>query len=206
LRPGIELERLSWGAIDQRRVPNSRRTYWVLHVFRNQGKHEGEREAVAFYHPVVSFDYAIRELRDIHGGSPRLDALLFALPEQHSSRRRGRVRHVPQFDLPFRALLEKLGLRHVAGQAETRTLYSLRHFFANEQIERGIPVYDLKVVMGTSVLMLEKYYGKALSRRKQADMIGNEMMWRASLMAEQGLLQQNEPDNWHPSDEEPVEG
>jgi integrase len=40
------------------------------------------------------------------------------------------------------------------------SLYSLRHYFANRQIEGGKSIYDLAEYMGTSVKMIEQYYGK----------------------------------------------
>jgi integrase len=43
---------------------------------------------------------------------------------------------------------------------ERFTLYSLRHFYAVGRIRKGIPIYDIAANMGTSVQMIEQYYGR----------------------------------------------
>lgn len=43
---------------------------------------------------------------------------------------------------------------------ERFTLYSLRHFYAVSRLRKGIPVYDIAANMGTSVQMIEQYYGR----------------------------------------------
>lgn len=43
---------------------------------------------------------------------------------------------------------------------ERFTLYSLRHFYAVNRIRKGIPIYDIAANMGTSVQMIEQYYGR----------------------------------------------
>ena len=59
----------------------------------------------------------------------------------------------------IRIALSRLGMNR---DTENRriSLYSLRHYFATRQIEAGISIYDLSEYMGTSVSMIEKYYGK----------------------------------------------
>jgi hypothetical protein len=41
-----------------------------------------------------------------------------------------------------------------------RSLYSLRHFYATIQLQRGRNIHHLARQMGTSVKMLEKHYSK----------------------------------------------
>ena len=60
----------------------------------------------------------------------------------------------------FASLLNYCGLRtNVAG--ELRSLYSLRHFYAHQQLRNDPPtsVYDLARNMGTSVKVIESNYG-----------------------------------------------
>jgi integrase len=59
----------------------------------------------------------------------------------------------------FRRLLEDLDL--VKGQAGTdRTLYSLRHTYATQELLAGTDIHTLARQMGTSVTMLERHYSK----------------------------------------------
>ncbi len=59
----------------------------------------------------------------------------------------------------FQAMLTSIGmLKNTRG--EQYTLYSLRHFYAVSALRRRIPVYDIARNMGTSVQMIEMYYGK----------------------------------------------
>lgn len=41
-----------------------------------------------------------------------------------------------------------------------RTLYSLRHYYATQQLLAGLPMHTLARQMGTSVVMLERHYSK----------------------------------------------
>ena len=43
---------------------------------------------------------------------------------------------------------------------ERYTLYSLRHFYAVQMLRKGVGVYDIARNMGTSVKIIEEYYGK----------------------------------------------
>lgn len=60
----------------------------------------------------------------------------------------------------FKSLLEFVGLRE-NNKGEIRTLYSLRHFYAHQQLRNDPPVsvYDLASNMGTSVRVIESNYG-----------------------------------------------
>ena len=59
----------------------------------------------------------------------------------------------------FNALLAAINLSENRDK-EKYTLYSLRHFYAVMMLRRGIPVFDIARNMGTSVQIIEKYYGK----------------------------------------------
>lgn len=60
----------------------------------------------------------------------------------------------------FRSLLDFVALR-TDNKGEIRTLYSLRHFYAHQQLRNDPPtsVYDLASNMGTSVRVIESNYG-----------------------------------------------
>jgi integrase len=63
------------------------------------------------------------------------------------------------FNAAFERLLRAAGLlRDGAGQK--RTLYSLRHTYATLELRTGTDIHTLAKQMGTSVLMLERFYSK----------------------------------------------
>ena len=59
----------------------------------------------------------------------------------------------------FKLLLKETNL--LTGQADKhRTLYSLRHTYATNELLSGTDIHTLAKQMGTSVLMLERHYSK----------------------------------------------
>ena len=72
----------------------------------------------------------------------------------------------------FNALLKYIG------QTENRfgekfTLYSLRHFYAKRMLERGrVEIYDIARNMGTSVQVIEQYYGRHAENMRMAARLG----------------------------------
>ena len=57
------------------------------------------------------------------------------------------------------AVLKEAGITHNS-MGEKYTLYSLRHFYAVTSLRGGMSVYALRTNMGTSVQIIEAYYGK----------------------------------------------
>jgi integrase len=63
------------------------------------------------------------------------------------------------FNGMFGKLMRESGLlQHPSGG--TRTLYSLRHTYATEELLAGTDIHTLSKQMGTSVRMLEAHYSK----------------------------------------------
>ena len=62
----------------------------------------------------------------------------------------------------FESLLDFTGLRQDA-QKRNRTLYSLRHFYATMRLSEEVSPYLLAQQMGTSVEMLERFYGHVVT-------------------------------------------
>ena len=68
-----------------------------------------------------------------------------------------------------------------------RTIYSLRHTYATFRLESGVDIYQLARNMGTSVAMIEQFYGHTsnvaaaaeLTRapRSQKSANGNDLGW-----------------------------
>lgn len=74
----------------------------------------------------------------------------------------------------FNTVLIKAGLeRNSAG--DKFTLYSLRHFYAVQAIVNGIDVYVVARNMGTSVQMIEQYYGKHATSVESAAKLGGRV-------------------------------
>ncbi len=91
------------------------------------------------------FDQRTLEL----GTPPSKDELVFCKPDGQ-----------PLGDLkaPFERYLKKTGTLEVGGQK--RTIYSLRHTYITMRLSHGTPIYFLAMNCGTSVEMIEKFYGK----------------------------------------------
>lgn len=60
----------------------------------------------------------------------------------------------------FKELLEDAKMTRDVITGQERTLYSLRHYYATQQLLNGTPVFTLAKQMGTSVKMIEKTYSK----------------------------------------------
>ena len=72
----------------------------------------------------------------------------------------------------FRGLLESIGLSKNR-DGLTYTLYSLRHFYAVEMLRKGkVGVFDIARNMGTSVQIIEQYYGKQATPMALATKLG----------------------------------
>ena len=70
----------------------------------------------------------------------------------------------------------KIYLQHINTEknrdGERYTLYSLRHFYASRMLEKNVPVFDIARNMGTSVQIIENYYGRSVTARTKVTMLG----------------------------------
>lgn len=71
----------------------------------------------------------------------------------------------------FHAVLNSINMLQ-NNKGEKYTLYSLRHFYAVNAIRRRIPIYDIARNMGTSVQIIEQYYGKDATTMALAASLG----------------------------------
>ena len=77
---------------------------------------------------------------------------------------------IDQFDKTIRMI----GIeRNSAG--DKYSLYSLRHFYAVMGLRRGIGVFDIARNMGTSVQMIQQYYGKQATPMSMATALGGSV-------------------------------
>lgn len=69
---------------------------------------------------------------------------------------------IGSFKKSFRSLLESANVPVNNGKGN-RTIYSLRHFYATMRLSNNVSPFILAKQMGTSVEMLEKYYGQIMT-------------------------------------------
>jgi integrase len=73
----------------------------------------------------------------------------------------------------FNTVLEREGLTH-STDGEKYSLYSLRHFYAVQMLRKGrVNIFDIARNMGTSVQIIEAYYGKHATSRVLATRLGS---------------------------------
>jgi integrase len=115
----------------------------------------GLRDVVARTSDVKSYFDRIRELRcEELGQSPAKDDFIFC-------HRDGKP--IQNFKKGYSALLDAAGVA-VDNQGQKRSLYSLRHTYATFRLHEGVNQYALARNMGTSVQMLETFYGHTTNR------------------------------------------
>jgi hypothetical protein len=73
--------------------------------------------------------------------------------------RKGETATVANLNRANNALLKKLDLK-TGADGQPRTLYSWRHFYATQDLERGVSTHALSKQMGNSTTMLDKHYSK----------------------------------------------
>jgi len=88
------------------------------------------------------------------------DTLMGAkLDEPVFTTRLGAVATVPNLNRAFNALLDELDLK-TGADGRTRTLYSWRHFYATQDLERGVSTHALSRQLGNSTEMIDRHYSK----------------------------------------------
>ena len=111
----------------------------------------GIREVVARTSDVKIYFRRILELRidERQGRAPDPDGLIFCHKDGSE---------IGSFKKSFQTLLEKCGVQKDSF-GRSRTIYSLRHTYATFRLHEGVNHFALARNMGTSVQMLEEYYG-----------------------------------------------
>ena len=112
--------------------------------------------------PRVAVARYIERVRELRGAASSDDDWVFSMPDGCKI-----ITLIDQFD----GVLARVGLSHSAAN-EKFTLYSLRHFYAVMAINNDIDVYTIARNMGTSVQMIEQYYGRAATPQSRADRLG----------------------------------
>lgn len=87
------------------------------------------------------------------------------------------VKQILDFNKPFQAILKLIpynnredGLLYSA-DGKRRSLYSLRHVYADLRLSQNVSVYDLAKNMGTQIQNIEKHYSHLISRDRRAETV-----------------------------------
>ncbi len=117
----------------------------------------GERDVIPRWQVTRYIDRIIAGKAD-----PQQDDWLFAMKDGHRI-----ITLIDQFDK-----VAKLAGIERSSAGEKYSLYSLRHFYAVQSLRKGIGVYDIARNMGTSVEMIQQYYGRQATPLALATSLG----------------------------------
>ena len=163
-----EARGLRWSDIDTEPTDKPDEFNIILHV---QGK-TGAREVVARTSAVQTYFQRIWELRSKElDRKPSKDDYVFCHKDGTT---------IQTFKNGFEALITEAGV-NVDRNGEKRTIYSLRHTYATFRLQEGVNHYVLARNMGTSVKMLENYYGHT-SNRAMADELTKSKVKKPKLL------------------------
>lgn len=119
----------------------------------------GERDVIP---RVICVKYVDRMLA--RRGKTKPDDWLFAMKTGSKV-----ITLIDQFD----KVIEEAGMR-TNSHGEKFSLYSLRHFYAVMGLRGGIGIYDIARNMGTSVQMIQSYYGRQATPLSMATTLGGK--------------------------------
>jgi integrase len=148
-----EARTLRWGDISETRTTGGNARV----VFRVKGK-TGAREVVC-NRDVAKYLQRLRDFRTAEVGAVKLDEPIFCHPNGLP---------VGSYKGGFEKVLDGAGILN-GPDGKPRVPYSLRHTYATMRLAEGVGVYHLAVNMGTSVKMIEDYYGKRRVNPKMTD-------------------------------------
>lgn len=74
---------------------------------------------------------------------------------------------IQSFKKSFEQTLKRAGVLNDGSDGKKRTPYSLRHTYATMRLSEGVSVLQLAANMGTSVEMLDDFYGKKAGSRPE---------------------------------------
>jgi integrase len=150
VRPGTETKELKWKNIEFIQKPTMR----VIHITLPQGK-RGSRQLIARNELWPLLD-KLREFQPAYS-KLTLEELVAKKEDKHLFRMRDGNR---PYDLvgAFADCLEAAGLSKSDKDGKSRSLYSLRHYYATQRVLEGMSFGQLANQMGTSILMIERHY------------------------------------------------
>ena len=175
VRHGKEALRLTWKDIGTRTINDKTYVYASVITFKGQGK-KRKREVILRHN---KYSDAIKNLQRCIDRNPNLKGKKFADVIGKSSElifvavdEQGKVFQPSRIDGTFKNFLEHYEL--LVGSEGNRTLYSLRHFYATQELLRNnVSSLMLAKQMGTSEKMLEQHYGHLEVWQKAVELSGN---------------------------------
>ena len=114
--------------------------------------------------PRIDADRIIVAMLLYRKGKPERDSRLFVMPNGDN---------IITLADQFRAFLRFADIEKNA-DGEPFTLYSLRHTYATRAIQEGVDIYTIARNMGTSVSIIEQYYGKHATSVQRATTLGGK--------------------------------
>jgi len=142
-----ELRGLRWS--DMRTVQTPEGTRLVAEISGKTGSRECVFQSGAETYVKRLYDHRSHEL----GHSPAVDEPVICHKDGTP---------IGSLKVAFASLLKHAGIP-VSRNGGTRTIYSLRHFYATQRLGAEASPFLLAKQMGTSVEMLEKFYGQTVS-------------------------------------------
>lgn len=124
-------------------------------------KYEGERDVI----PAASVVPHVERVLASKGDKPDPNAWFFAMSNGSQV-----ISLADQF-----AVVLKMANRRTNSNGDGFSLYSLRHYYAVMALRNGIGVYDVARNMGTSVEMIQQYYGKQATPTLVATTLGGPL-------------------------------
>ena len=97
------------------------------------------------------YDLRIEDLTTPENEKPKIDPNSLVFCHRDGTK-------IGSFKKSFRTLIQKAGVE-LDGRGQARTIYSLRHTYATTSLQHSVNHYALAKNMGTSVAMLENFYG-----------------------------------------------
>jgi integrase len=143
-----EARLLKWRDVSSTKTLNGQKRL----IFTVRGK-TGEREVVCMEH-VERYIDRLRKFRTDEANRLNPDEPIFCHPNG---------RPIGSFKKGFQQALDEAGVLR-GSDGKKRVPYSLRHTYATMRISQGVSVYQLAANMGTSVEMIENFYGKKRMR------------------------------------------
>lgn len=167
MRHGTEALGLKWKNIQWITTDGERYLQFTV-----EGK-TGKRTLIARHN---TQDYLERiQLRDKNLAKLSFDDLLKKRVDEYVFRLRDGTT-TDNLNGTFRHLMRDSGLNKNSADGKNKTLYSLRHTYAHFAIlEDNIDIYKLSKQMGTSVPMIEKYYGHVTPAHVASELAGRKM-------------------------------
>ena len=141
MRPGKEIDYLTWGDIHKRIIKGKKYTSVTVTKGKTT-KFTGTREIIC-KDELINIINKFKEIQQ-HTGK---DDLIFTLPDGKVTKELGRN---------FKWLLEELNLKQ--SPHGERTLYSLRHTYITWELENGTNIRVIATQCGTSQQMIEQHY------------------------------------------------